>query len=226
MSQQPIETAIARLKRDLAHIWIQNQATADAVEVLIAGYEAAVAERDEARRHLNSEYHARKAAEARAERAEATLQPKSGEHGELVERLNEDRAGLAIMVASFCGMRDRSRDRMAAAKGGQAVHEAEAGEWQARIDALVMVQQHVGFAIAALTRPGWRATHRHVKRGTIYEVIATGVFQCERDLIFDDMPVVIYRGEGGEWWARLAPEFNDGRFETLPSPPLEDGDRS
>lgn len=67
--------------------------------------------------------------------------------------------------------------------------------------------------------PMWRPTHRHVKRGTDYEVIAEGRFQIvDLDQPLDDVPVTIYRAKNGQWWARTSSEFNDGRFEPLPPP--------
>lgn len=69
----------------------------------------------------------------------------------------------------------------------------------------------------------WRPTHRHVKRGTEYEVLSVGVVQTETPLVDNDF-VVIYRGEDGALWARNAPEFRDGRFEPLPAPPIQQPD--
>ncbi|WP_266030351.1 hypothetical protein [Brucella intermedia] len=68
---------------------------------------------------------------------------------------------------------------------------------------------------------GWLPTHRHKKRGSTYQVIAEGRLQVDGDL--DNERVVIYRGEDGQHWVRPAYEFNDGRFETLPSAPASEG---
>ena len=66
--------------------------------------------------------------------------------------------------------------------------------------------------------PGWRPTHRHVKRGTDYEVIGRAIIQTTEPLN-DDEYVILYRDEAGALWARDADEFNDGRFTPLPIPP-------
>lgn len=68
----------------------------------------------------------------------------------------------------------------------------------------------------------WRPTHRHVKRGTDYEVVAEGLMQTAVSPgAWDDLPMTIYRGEDGKWWARPTTEFNDGRFAPIAalSPP-------
>lgn len=73
----------------------------------------------------------------------------------------------------------------------------------------------------------WRPTHRHVKRGTDYMVIAEGRAQFAtgpHGRYMDDRAVTIYRGEDGAWWARPTGEFNDGRFEPLPPAPTRSGE--
>lgn len=55
---------------------------------------------------------------------------------------------------------------------------------------------------------------RHVKRGTIYEVLGLGQVQTE-DWGQDNAAVMIYRSEDGLLWVRPHNEFMDGRFERL-----------
>lgn len=67
----------------------------------------------------------------------------------------------------------------------------------------------------------FKATHRHVKRGTTYELLGMGKLQCgakglgEIRMMFDKDDVAIYRGQDGSLWARRASEMEDGRFEKL-----------
>jgi hypothetical protein len=74
--------------------------------------------------------------------------------------------------------------------------------------------------------PQWR----HKKRGTIYTEIGRGFAQVSVHPIEECTAVVVYRGERGDLWVRNAVEFDDGRFEPLPSPPdsgtLPDGSLS
>jgi hypothetical protein len=60
---------------------------------------------------------------------------------------------------------------------------------------------------------GFTPSHRHKKRGSTYQVIATGRLQVDGDL--DMEKVTVYRGEDGDVWIRPDYEFNDGRFEAL-----------
>lgn len=57
----------------------------------------------------------------------------------------------------------------------------------------------------------WQPTHRHVKRGTDYQVIGVGFLQIENAEL-DNKPVTIYKGQCGYLWVRPIDEFNDGRF--------------
>ena len=61
---------------------------------------------------------------------------------------------------------------------------------------------------------GWKPTHRHLKRGTSYEVIGQGWLQTTALIgtSADDENVTIYRGDDGRLWVRPTAEFNDGRF--------------
>jgi hypothetical protein len=72
---------------------------------------------------------------------------------------------------------------------------------------------------------GWRPTHRHVKRGSEYEVVSEGLLQTAVSRgAWDDLPVTIYRGGDGRWWVRPTIEFNDGRFAALASAPPQQGE--
>lgn len=85
--------------------------------------------------------------------------------------------------------------------------------------------------LSAIGAEGWKPTHRHKKRGSEYMLLSAGRMQTENwigDVMVDgdytrrsvDMrEVAIYRGADGEMWVRPREEFEDGRFEPLPSPP-------
>lgn len=60
----------------------------------------------------------------------------------------------------------------------------------------------------------FKPTHKHVKRGTNYQVIGDVVMQCEVP-DFDNKRLVLYRDEDGKYWCRAPREFNDGRFEEI-----------
>lgn len=60
----------------------------------------------------------------------------------------------------------------------------------------------------------WKATHRHVKRGSHYMHLATAKMQTSGH-IEDMQSVEVYQAEDGEWWVRPSHEFNDGRFEEI-----------
>lgn len=58
--------------------------------------------------------------------------------------------------------------------------------------------------------------YRHLKRGTVYEIIGTAELQAML-LQREGAHLVIYRGEDGKLWARNSGEFHDGRFERVAS---------
>lgn len=57
----------------------------------------------------------------------------------------------------------------------------------------------------------WRPTHRHVKRGTDYQVIGTASLQAGEP-VGEAASLVVYRDENGRLWVRPEVEFDDGRF--------------
>lgn len=70
----------------------------------------------------------------------------------------------------------------------------------------------------AEARGAWRPTHRHLKRGSVYDVERRCVqVQTSRPIVEGDL-LVVYVGAGDHAWARLHEEFDDGRFEPLPPP--------
>lgn len=64
-------------------------------------------------------------------------------------------------------------------------------------------------------RPGSR--WRHVRRGTIYEVLHVATAQDSLVDLREGQLVVVYRGDDGRVWARDWVEFRDGRFEEIVS---------
>lgn len=71
--------------------------------------------------------------------------------------------------------------------------------------------------LAALnTRPDIEAW-KHVKRGTVYEVIGRAELQMSHDLLVDGSEMIVYRGDDGKLWCREEGEFMDGRFIPVPT---------
>jgi hypothetical protein len=64
----------------------------------------------------------------------------------------------------------------------------------------------------AFLRPRWR----HKVRGSVYEEIGLASLQTARP-VRDKTVLVVYQGSDGTLWARPKTEFQDGRFERLPS---------
>lgn len=73
----------------------------------------------------------------------------------------------------------------------------------------------VAWQEAAPKPVGWEPTHRHVKRGSLYRLVADAVLQAETPQA-DNSYLALYQGEDGKFWVRPADEFKDGRFEPLP----------
>lgn len=57
--------------------------------------------------------------------------------------------------------------------------------------------------------------YRHLKRGTSYTVLATGLLQIATRQVVEGDRVVAYRGVDGDVWFRAEAEFLDGRFEAI-----------
>lgn len=71
-----------------------------------------------------------------------------------------------------------------------------------------------------------KPTHRHIKRGTLYEAIGVAKVQIssahpkarstETRILLEWDEVVVYRGEDGQLWVRPVDEFHrQGRFEEV-----------
>jgi CDGSH-type Zn-finger protein len=57
-------------------------------------------------------------------------------------------------------------------------------------------------------------THRHVKRGTLYDVLGQAELQSSGGPVPERATLTVYRGaDDGKLWARPQPEFEDGRFD-------------
>lgn len=65
----------------------------------------------------------------------------------------------------------------------------------------------------------WQPTHRHVRRGSLYQKIGNAQLQIDKPRQFSDYAyMIVYRGEDGFLWVRPVDEFIDGRFAELPTP--------
>jgi len=76
-------------------------------------------------------------------------------------------------------------------------------------------------AVLSASQPApspWRPTHRHVKRGSTYQVIGEAELQAT-DPVCEGTVLTVYKAEDGKLWVRPTYEFKDGRFETLPPAP-------
>ena len=99
------------------------------------------------------------------------------------------------------------------------------------------VSKHAAERIMAALSPSegvGQPTHRHKKRGTEYVLLGFGKMQSEHwyeqtaptnvtdsGLRNVDMrEVAIYRGHDRQLWVRPREEFEDGRFEPLPTKPV------
>jgi hypothetical protein len=75
----------------------------------------------------------------------------------------------------------------------------------------------LALVVAAVRSQHRKGRVRHLARGTNYDVIGLGMFQISSaasgaELVYDNMPVVVYQGEDGMLWVRMAKNFLDGRF--------------
>lgn len=62
--------------------------------------------------------------------------------------------------------------------------------------------------------PPFIPTHRHVKRGSSYQLIGLGSLQTATPC-HETAVLAIYRDATGKYWLRPHDEFNDGRFEEV-----------
>jgi hypothetical protein len=146
--------------------------------------------------------------------------------GQAVADLTYGKKLIAEAITHHFGERDERYDEY---EGDTTVQDV----WEA-FDALTAI---------APVQPGWRPTHRHVKRGSKYMLLGIGKMQTsnwmdeqwshepqsgnppQRTLDPVDMrEVAIYRAEDGQFWVRPREEFEDGRFDTLPAAPQPKGD--
>src|SRR5581483_6761261 len=104
----------------------------------------------------------------------------------------------------------------------RAIHAAVKMAWKAYNDCVEQVADALqGVSERRPTqesREGWKPTHRHVKRGTDYQVIGTASLQAGEP-IGEAASLVIYKDAKGRLWARPEVEVDDGRFEPLAASP-------
>jgi hypothetical protein len=70
-------------------------------------------------------------------------------------------------------------------------------------------------ASATAGEVGWRPTHRHVKSGGLYQATGTRINATNTA---SGQIMVDYQDERGQKFCREQHEFEDGRFEAIPSP--------
>lgn len=90
--------------------------------------------------------------------------------------------------------------------------------------ALKKADEIIALLAAQPKEEGCRPTHRHVKRGSEYEVLGTARLQIGTHPDLDYAVLTVYRDQQDQTWARPIKEFNDGRFEPLPAAPLPEGE--
>ncbi len=64
------------------------------------------------------------------------------------------------------------------------------------------------------SQQSWKPTHQHIKRGSSYQCIGSGILQTDKPLE-DNARLVVYKDERGEFYFRTPEEFDDGRFERI-----------
>jgi hypothetical protein len=65
---------------------------------------------------------------------------------------------------------------------------------------------------------GWSPTHRHVKRGSTYRLLGKVQVQAPSDDPLTDYELAyLYQSADGQLWVRRCSEFDDGRFEAIPT---------
>lgn len=74
-------------------------------------------------------------------------------------------------------------------------------------------------ALTAASQAPPPARYRHRTARTPYTIVGQGKLQVSTFTPADNCDVTIYRDDNGSLWARATAEFNDGRFELLPSAP-------
>ena len=100
----------------------------------------------------------------------------------------------------------RAHTAEAVRSGNKLLDRARRAEWSANFRAM--------FArLAALAPLMWT----HHKRGTLYALVGVAKVQAARPIVEGDM-LTIYMGQDGFLHARLADEFDDGRFSFVPGP--------
>lgn len=119
-------------------------------------------------------------------------------------------------------------------------HFADHSAIEGMSEEIVMAQSYIAYDVATAIRAlppaepvnQWQPTHRHVKRGTEYQLIGIGKMQAEGWATYSDgvgyspvdmREVAIYRGDDGQLWVRPVAEINDGRFAPIPAAPASKG---